>query len=317
MSVEHWEDFYRGGTLATGPAGQDGLYDLEVGEAWESFFEDLPRQASLLDMGTGNGVLALMARRHADASGKKFVIDAIDLALVDPARHVQDGSTRFRDIRFHPGMAMERTGFADATFDGVMGHYALEYGDVAKALAEVRRVLKPGGQAQFIVHHGDSTLVHSARRTLEESDAVLRGERFYRKLAKLVAMEDAPPASLSAARDDFVASLRVLRGRLEQARAAGQSGRVFEVAIDAAQKLLEARRTHPAAIVGLEVGRAEDSVRLAVRRLSDLIGAARDRDGVDAIGAAGQAAGLHVERLEELRHDVRHVVGWRLVLRCI
>lgn len=308
--MKHWEDFYRGGALATGPTGADGLYDLEVATAWQTFFRSLPAKAKVLDIGTGNGVLALMARQHADASAQTFEIDAIDLALVDPAKHVPAGSLRFRGIRFHPGVAMERTPFADASFDGVMGHYALEYGDIAKSLAEVRRTLKPGGKAQFIIHHRGSTLVRTARRSLEESDVVLRGERFYRKLAKLISLDGASAATLSAAQEDFVRSLRALRARLEEARAAGQSGRVFEVAIDGAQKLLEARRTHPASTVGIEVGRAEESVRLAVRRLSDLIDAARDQEGIDAMAGIARAEGLRVTRLEELRHDVRHVVGW-------
>lgn len=315
MSVEQWEDFYRGGALATGPVGEDGLYDLEVARTWQDFFEGLPSPARVLDIGTGNGVLALMAVRSAKAAGRQIEVDGIDLARIDPAKYVPGGMARFEGIRFHPGVPMEKTGFEDASFDGVMGHYALEYGNVVRALAELHRVLKPGGGAQFIVHHADSTLVQSARRTLDESNVVLREERFYRKLGKLLSLETAPPASVTAAQNEFVESLRSLRRRLDEARAAGRNGRVFEVAIDAAQKLLEARKTHPAATVGIEVGRAEESVRLAVRRLSDLIGAAKDTEGMATMRQQAETAGLEVVSMDELRHDVRHVVGWRLVLR--
>jgi SAM-dependent methyltransferase len=41
------------------------------------------------------------------------------------------------------------TGFADDSFDLIVGHYILSHLDLERALAEIRRILKPGGRAVF------------------------------------------------------------------------------------------------------------------------------------------------------------------------
>lgn len=316
MGVEQWEDFYRGGALATGPSDLDGFYDLEVAAVWRKFFDGLPAEGRLLDLGTGNGVLALMALEHARIRGAVLSIDACDLARIDPCRHVHGGESRFAGIRFHPGMAMERLGFEDASFDAVVGHYALEYGDISEALSEIRRVLRPAGHAQFVMHHAGSVLLESAQHTLEESDAVLRHHAFYRKLSKLLTLENATPSTIASAQEDVVQAIRALRAKMDAARIAKlDGGRVYAVALDAAKKLLDARRTTPAALVGLEVERAENAMRLAAHRQADLITAAKDADGIANVCRVLEALGFEDIDVAELHHDVQHLVGWRLRFR--
>ena len=67
LSLEQWETYYRGGAIATCPMGPDGDYDLEVRQAWVEFFSTLPEGARILDVGTGNGVVALIAAETASA----------------------------------------------------------------------------------------------------------------------------------------------------------------------------------------------------------------------------------------------------------
>lgn len=313
LSVEQWEDFYRGGSLATGPAGANGAYDLEVADAWRGFFASLPRQARLLDIGTGNGVLAVMARDFARSIGSEWAIDATDLALIDPPRHVDGGADRFAGITFHPGIATERLPFPDGHFDAVIGHYALEYADTAAALEAIHRVLRSGGSAQFVLHHAQSALVESARRSLEESDIVLRQQRIHRKLHKLVTLDASRGPALGSAREELVEGIRTIKAAWEAARQARPGGgRVLEVTLDAVQKLLDARRTMDAALVGREVERAEQSVRLGARRLGDLVRTALDADGMAALLASAAGAGfVRIEHFE-LKHDLRHLVGWQV-----
>ena len=144
MRLEHWETYYRGGMIATGPTGPDRLYDMEVRAAWEEFFASLPLTARVLDIGTGNGVIPLMAVEAAARRGAQWRIDATDLARIDPPRFVPDGAKRFAGVHFHPGVASEKLPFDDASFDAVSGHYALEYSDTAACLNELVRVLRPG-----------------------------------------------------------------------------------------------------------------------------------------------------------------------------
>ena len=87
LSLEQWETYYRGGAISTCPTARDGGYDLEVREAWVEFFTPLPDGARILDIGTGNGVVPLIAADTAAALGRRWEIHGADLAQIDPPRH--------------------------------------------------------------------------------------------------------------------------------------------------------------------------------------------------------------------------------------
>jgi ubiquinone/menaquinone biosynthesis C-methylase UbiE len=313
LSVNHWEAFYRNGALATGPTGPDGSYDLELREAWVQFFSTLVDGARVLDVGTGNGVVALIASETAASRGQAFEIHATDLARIDPHRHVRDGARRLAGITFHPEVATERLPFEDRSFDAVSGHYALEYGKPAEALTEIHRVLKSGGDAQFILHHFDSVLVRSAQRSMRETEFVLKDTKLYRKLHRLVALEQATPESTQRITAELRAAIQAVKHALNQARKAG-SGMVLGVALDAVQKLLTARKQLTPLAAGREVDRAEAELRASWRRLNDLVLHARSSADMDLIQKHAAAAGFtRIECLPQL-HAGQHLVGWQLLL---
>jgi ubiquinone/menaquinone biosynthesis C-methylase UbiE len=315
VSLEQWETFYQGGALATGPAGEDGLYDQEVRQAWTEFFAALPVDARILDIGTGNGVIVLIAGEVAAARGARWEIHGTDLARIDPLRDVADGARRFAGATFHPGVATERLPFADASFDAVSGHYALEYSDIPAALAQIHRVLKPGGDAQFVLHHVDSALLRTARRSMREADLVLEETRIYRRLHRLVSMDQPPKATMERATDELVAAIRQLKQELALAQAQHPgAGRMLGVALDAVQKLLAARRDGRPEGIGLEVDRAEEEMRAARRRLSDLVGHARSAEDMANIQRDAVAVGFSLVEFTPLDHAVTNLVGWQLLL---
>lgn len=313
MNLEQWETYYHGGMIATCPTGPDGGYDLEVREAWVEFFSMLPEGARILDVGTGNGVVALIAAETTKARGRNWEIHATDLARIDPPRHVSDGARRLAGITFHAGVATEHLPFEAESFDAVSGHYALEYTDTAAALAQIHRVLKPGGDAQFILHSTESMLVQSARRSLREAEIVLVETKVYRRLHRLVTMEQATPGATQSATVELRAAIHALKQALEQARQAG-AGRVLSVVLDAVQKLLVARKQTDAHAVGLEVDRAEAELRASVRRLNDLIEHARTAQAMDSIEKEAASAGFSlIERMPQY-HAGKNLVGWQLLL---
>lgn len=315
MSLEQWETFYQGGALATGPAGADGLYDLEVRQAWTEFFSTLPADARLLDIGTGNGVIALIAKEVAAARGINWQIHGADLARIDPPRHVANGAQRFAGVTFHAGVATERLPFDDASFDAVSGHYALEYSDLPAALAQIHRVLKPGGDAQFVVHHAESALVRSARNSMREADLVLKQTRIYRRLHRLVSMDHVPKATMDRATRELVDAIRLLKEELAQAQARHPgAGRILKVALDAVQTLLAARREGRPEVVAIDVDRAEEEMRAAWRRLNDLVAHARSDDDMANIQRAAVERGFSLVEYTPLQHALTNLVGWQLLL---
>lgn len=311
--MEQWETYYRGGVIATCPTGADGGYDLEVRDAWVEFFSVLSEGARILDVGTGNGVVALIAAETAAARRLNWEIHATDLAQIDPRRDVPDGERRFAGIVFHAGVPTERLPFEGESFDAVSGHYALEYTETGAALAEIRRVLKPGGDAQFIVHSTDSMLVQSARRSLREAELVLVETKAYRRLHRLVTMEQVTPAAIQSATTELRAAIHIIKQALEHTRQAGD-GRVLSVALDAMQKLLAARTQMNPHAVGLEVDRAEAELRASVRRLKDLIEHACTTEAMGRIEKQAAAAGFSLIERMPLFHAGSNLVGWQLLL---
>ncbi len=312
MSLEQWESYYKGGALATGPIGPDGTYDLEVRQAWEEFFSALPATARILDIGTGNGVVPLIARELSIARGLDWEIHASDLAQIDPPRFVPDGARRLAGIRFHAGVANEKLPFEDQAFNAVSGHYALEYSDIGAALTQIHRVLMPGGVAQFILHSTDSALVQSAHQSMQEADLVLKQTRIYRRLHKLVTMEHVTPVVTERATNELVMAIRSLKQALAQAQPGG--GRTFRVVLDAVQKLLTARKQMRPQQVGMEVDRAERELRASARRLNDLLTHALAAQDILVIEQQSATVGFTAIESLPLFHAGKVSVGWLLVM---
>ena len=313
LILDHWETYYRGGMLATGPTGPDGGYDLEVREAWVEFFSMLPDGARILDIGTGNGVVAKIAAETALTRGRNWEIHATDLAQIDPLRNVPDGARRLAGISFHPGVATEHLPFDAESFEAVSGHYALEYTDIPAALREIHRVLKSQGDAQFIMHNAESVLVQSARKSLEEAAFVLGEIKMYRRLHRLVTMETPTPAAMQRATEELRAGIHALKAALERAQQAG-AGTVLSVTLDAVQKLLTSRKEMRGQAVGLEIDRAEGELRASVRRLNDLLLHACTEQRMEMVEANAAAAGFSlIERMPQY-HAGKNVIGWQLLL---
>lgn len=313
MSQEHWEAYYRGGMISTCPTGPDGGYDLEVREAWVEFFSLLPDGARILDVGTGNGVVAQIAVQTASALGHNWEVHATDLARIDPTRNIPDGERKLAGITFHPGVATEQLPFEAERFDAVSGHYSLEYTNTAAALAEIHRVLKPGGDAQFIVHSIDSVLVQAARRSLGEAELVLGKTQIFRRLHHLLTMEDPTPEATETATVELRSAIQAVKQGLQEAQPTGAGG-ILSVALDAVHKLLVLRKEIGPQAVGLEVDRAEGELRASALRLDDLMAHARTPADMDNIEKQGSDAGFSlIERLPQY-HSGNNLVGWQLLL---
>lgn len=100
---------------------------------------------SVLDLASGPGVLAREAARRV-AGGLVVASDIAEGALAEGRRRAAEGAILFA------AADAERLTFRDAAFDRVLcGLGLMFFPDVPRALAEMRRVLKPGGRAVFSV----------------------------------------------------------------------------------------------------------------------------------------------------------------------
>lgn len=309
-SLRHWEAYYRGGALASCPLRPDAGYSQELRDVWVEFFSALPDGARILDVGTGNGAIALIAAQAAAAAAMRFEIHGTDLAQIDPARDVPEGARLFAGIRFHPQVATESLPFESGSFDGVSGQYSLEYTKVDRALHEIHRVLKPGGRAQFILHHADSVVARNARESLAHTALVLQDTKVLRKLRRFADAEQRSSPAMRGARNDLNEAL----GILDVAAARSRNALTLHVALDAVHKLLDARRSLSVAALGREIDRFESELRAAGRRLEDLLRCGQTQEDMQRIAVLAAAEGFEMRELNPQFHAASNLVGWRLRL---
>jgi len=130
-----------------------------VDRHWAQFAAGLPRQARVIDLGCGAGILGrilLNCRNDLSVTG----IDFADVPTPD-----------LPNLTIHPWTSMESLPFDDACFDAAISLFGIEYGSIDKAARELGRVLKPGAPFSFLVHHAESEIVcegSTRRRGLRE-----------------------------------------------------------------------------------------------------------------------------------------------------
>lgn len=309
-SVRHWETFYRGGALASCPLGPGKGYTLELRDVWIDFFSALAEGSRILDVGTGNGAIALIARQVASFLGRNFCIHGTDLANIDPVRNVTEGARLFAGVRFYPMVATEELPFESGSLDAVSAHYSIEYTDTGRALAEIRRVLRSGAPAQFVMHHADSIVASKARESLEQVALVLDRTRILRLLRRHL---DAGPRS-RAARDRAAADLDAALETLRSAAGKAHGRLVLDVVIDAVRQLRASTPELTPAALLQEVSRVESDVRDAARRLEDLLRYSRTREQIDEFAQCARDAGFRKVEVATQHHAGTHLVGWRLRL---
>ena len=116
----------------------------------------------VLDAGCGTGLLLEQEARLVGAAGRAEGIDASDDMLV----HARARCAELGQVGLQQG-SITRLPFEDASFDALSCAQVLLYvDDLEAALAEFRRVLRPGGRVAIIETDWDGAVIHSDDRDL-------------------------------------------------------------------------------------------------------------------------------------------------------
>lgn len=129
---------------------------------------------TVLDLGCGEGY---MARRLLDKKARRIEGRDISREMIESARVAVASEDRAR-IRFEEGDATELAGHPDGTYDLVVAVFLFNYLDRAQthaAMAEIARVLKPGGRFIFSVPHPSLAFLRAEEKPFYFS----RGEHGY------------------------------------------------------------------------------------------------------------------------------------------
>lgn len=310
MSVQHWESYYRGGALVSAPLDVEPNYTKEVRDAWVAFFSDLDGSARILDVGTGNGPIPLIAKEVRDAGSTSFDIHGADLARIDPIANVEDGAELFDGITFHSETPCEELPFDDDNVDAVTGQYVIEYTDIERALSEIFRILKPEGRCQFIIHHDESVVVCNARESLAHADLAVHELKMLRKLRRFCVPDSDSPATIESARQAMIDVGQRLADELRRT-----SNPIFlDYLLRSSAQLFQLRLTATQGALLQYLKRLDDDVRNWTRRLQDLESGALTEGAMQSLAQTATTAGFTDVSFVPQYQDGDQLVGWLLVM---
>jgi ubiquinone/menaquinone biosynthesis C-methylase UbiE len=161
---------------------QQELYSSELRWFSRMFLDLIGRQKRVLDIGTGNGKLAIaLAQNQNQVVG----IDISRVALEIAVRKLKETTRESRlNVSFQSGDA-RALDFADNTFDFAVSHDLIEHiseEDFLVHLREVARVLKAGGRYLFWtpsqLRGGSSLGLHLREYTIKDMIQVLHKTEF-------------------------------------------------------------------------------------------------------------------------------------------
>lgn len=118
-----------------------------VDQHWAHFADDLPREAQVVDLGCGAGILGcILLNRRSDVH-----VTGVDFAQVPAISRA--------NLTIHSWVSMEALPFGEGCFDAAISLFGIEYGNMDETARQLGRVLKPGGRFSFLVHHHESEIV--------------------------------------------------------------------------------------------------------------------------------------------------------------
>ena len=160
-----WSRYWSHGVGHSCGGSYGDSYEGALAQFWRTAFAGLRPGARVLDIATGNGALPqlLLASDQAGA----LSCDAIDLAQVEPQWVAGLPPAQRARCRFHPNQPAEALPFPDGHFDMAVSQYGLEYTDLDRSVAELLRVLAPGGKVCIVAHHANARPVRLAVAELE------------------------------------------------------------------------------------------------------------------------------------------------------
>ncbi len=309
MTSDHWASYYRSGALVSCPTNPEPYYTMEVRDAWVRFFAALADGDRVLDIGTGNGPVALIARQTAEENTRSYRIDGVDLADIDPHGNVPDGHRLLSGISFRGGVDTEALPFDDRQFDAISGQYIIEYTDTCKTLQECARVLNPGGRCQFILHNADSVIVRNALESLRQAELINETKVVARFRKYCEHAGTAPERAGPAQR-----SLFKVGAQLQDVAKTSSNPLLLRFVIDTISSLLATRSQLTAGQLTQLTAEFERDLRGWVRRLQELSAAALSQKEMAAVVHMAERAGLaNIEVDTQIQGD-DHLIGWRMTM---
>lgn len=173
-----WTDFWAAkgsNSQASGciPSGLKSI-DLAQTHVWQSLARSLPKNARIVDLGSGDGAVLrklLAVRRDIKPVGVDY-----SSVLPKPPKGAQ----------FKCSVDMAQLPFAESSIDAVTSQFAYEYGSRVETASEIARILRPAGRLVMIVHLQDGPIVQHNMPRIEQLKWVLEEQQTLTRAANYV-----------------------------------------------------------------------------------------------------------------------------------
>jgi len=299
----HWTTLWQAGVLHSCNSAIADNYDGQIREFWKFHFQILQPGQQLVDLGTGNGALLLLAKMVSPG----LILHGIDSARIDPAKAMGSEKYDYAGIRFHAGCQMSSLPFGNGSTQLVTSQYAFEYAPMQSALAEVLRILDPtSGRIAMVLHSESSEISRMTTRQLQGLHFLFAELDIFGKARQLAAALLFHQGSAEQARARFNSSALLLM----QERSSGTPAPILEKAHALLHGALAQLARSPATTIDL-LDRAETLLRHEQGRLEDMRKAAYSQGQLQALAEKLRAAGLKVQTGELRQSDT--AMGWTLV----
>lgn len=296
-ATKAWDLYWKSGTLESCVTQSDLLVSQTLGHFWGQFALRLPKEATVIDLATGNGSVV----KQLLSSVNTLKITAVDIAKIQP----QVNDSHLAAASFVPNIDITDLPYADGSFAGVCSQFGAEYAmssaSKQKTMAEeAARVLASKGQLQFLMHNTQSSLLLSNKAKLIEFECLFSADGLVASLQKyaqgaatLFDMERAGEAYLAL---DIIKTKHI-------------SGQVFDAITYFLQQPLSDELTHQIADV-LERVKAEKS------RLQQLQNAALSETEMHDLATNFENLGVIIQVREALlvpnESGNMDILGWQI-----
>lgn len=318
-----WASYWRGPRLTCALSSQAGTeYPQPLVDVWNGFFSSLHDGARILDVGTGNGAIAIIANDSAKSRGCTFEIHASDQSDIDPGAYLVDTGLSLAGIHFHARTPTEALTFQDAYFDAVTGQFALEYADMPSAVGEISRVLKTNGVAHFLLHMLGSNIFDQTVLQLGDIDVLLDKMQLLQKARRMMIAAYALEAGSGSHEDLFIRAQTARAEYLESAKEADRSlpvrayKELFVSVLRVVAFYWDHRRRYDLGTFLARAEEMENEIRMARMRHEAMCGHALDDAGIRALGELFENHGFTPPKIEVLKISLSGKpaasVGWEL-----
>ena len=265
-------------------------YSGDVLRFWLEAFGALRDDSRVLDICTGNGAIALLARDYANRRKIRCEIHGLDVAEIRSG-NLESGDSSVNGVQFHPCVAVEATHCRSDYFDMIVGQFALEYCMVEDAVRELASIARKGGRLVLMLHHADSVTARNTREFIGVAEVFLKEPSIFYRLRKYAEQysrhKAGDPRKLARKRQQLVASLNEADGLAREY----PTNRFLSVTLDNVKHLME--RLHGDSQMRVEeIRKFESVVKHHFIRMRDQRDASLDSMGMARLDALLRASGF-------------------------